>query len=109
MAEPQPLRLISETKFDHRVPDGLPKSNPTVDLSVTWDAAARNLLIYRPRDQVVSKIHQYARPGTTAPEPLALKWKPDGRASQSSELTGKLLTVDKVNFSPSAGAMATSG
>ncbi|KAG7133645.1 hypothetical protein HYQ45_008214 [Verticillium longisporum] len=79
MAEPQPLRLISETKFDHRVPDGLPKSNPTVDLSVTWDAAARNLLIYRPRDQVVSKIHQYARPGTTAPEPLALKWKPDGQ------------------------------
>ncbi|KAF3354061.1 hypothetical protein VdG1_00318 [Verticillium dahliae VDG1] len=79
MAEPQPLRLISETKFDHRVPDGLPKSNPTVDLAVTWDAAARNLLIYRPRDQVVSKIHQYARPGTTAPEPLALKWKPDGQ------------------------------
>ncbi|KAG7116603.1 Anaphase-promoting complex subunit 4 like protein [Verticillium longisporum] len=79
MAEPQPLRLISETKFDHRVPDGLPKSNPAVDLSVTWDAAARNLLIYRPRDQVVSKIHQYSRPGTTAPEPLALKWKPDGQ------------------------------
>ncbi|KAM0334150.1 hypothetical protein ACHAQA_001170 [Verticillium albo-atrum] len=79
MAEPQPLRLISETKFDHRVPDGLPRSNPTVDLSVTWDAAAKNLLIYRPRDQVVSKIHQYARPGTTAPEPLALQWKPDGQ------------------------------
>ncbi|KAM0285309.1 hypothetical protein ACHAQH_001498 [Verticillium albo-atrum] len=79
MAESQPLRLISETKFDHRVPDGLLRSNPTVDLSVTWDAAAKNLLIYRPRDQVVSKIHQYSRPGTTAPQPLALKWKPDGQ------------------------------
>ncbi|ROT40340.1 anaphase-promoting complex component Cut20/Apc4 [Sodiomyces alkalinus F11] len=79
MAEPEPLRLLSETRFDHRVPDGLPKSNPTVDLTATWDASAENLLIYRPKDQVVSKIRQISRPGIAAPEPLALKWKPDGQ------------------------------
>lgn len=78
MAAPTPLRLLSETLYDHRAPPGLPKSNPTVDLSATWDASAKNLLIYRSKDQVVSKLHQYSRPGTTAPEPLAVTWKPNG-------------------------------
>ncbi|KAH6671548.1 anaphase-promoting complex component Cut20/Apc4 [Plectosphaerella plurivora] len=79
MEKATPLHLVSETKFDHRVPAGLPKSNPTVDLSVSWDALGKNLLIYRPKDQVVSKIHQYVRPGAAAPEPLAITWKSDGR------------------------------
>lgn len=78
MTEIPSLRLFSETRFDHRVPHGLPRSNPTVDLSVSWDASGNNLLIVRPKDQVVSKIHQYSRPGTQAPEPLAITWKSDG-------------------------------
>lgn len=80
-----PLHLVSETKFDHRVPEGLPKSNPTVDLSVSWDAVGKNLLIYRPKDQVVSKIHQYVRPGIAAPEPLAITWKSDGMPRPAHE------------------------
>ncbi|KAH0443344.1 anaphase-promoting complex component cut20 apc4 [Colletotrichum camelliae] len=79
MAETMQLRPFSETRFDHRVIDGFPLSNPTVDLSVSWDSSGKNLLIYRPKDQVVSKIHQFAKPGETAPEPQAVRWKPDGQ------------------------------
>ncbi|GJC86577.1 anaphase-promoting complex subunit 4 [Colletotrichum liriopes] len=79
MAKITPLRSYSETKFDHRVVDGFPCSNPTVDLSVSWDAVGKNLLIYRPREQVVSKIHQFAKPGQQAPQPQAVRWKPDGQ------------------------------
>lgn len=53
-------------------------SCPTLDLSVTWDSDDRNLLIYRPPDQTVSKIHQVAPPGHKAPEVQAVTWKPDG-------------------------------
>jgi anaphase-promoting complex subunit 4 len=49
-----------------------------LDLSATWDAVGKNLLIYRPPGQVVSKIHQVAPPGSKAPEALAVTWKPDG-------------------------------
>ncbi|KAK2000619.1 anaphase-promoting complex component Cut20/Apc4 [Colletotrichum falcatum] len=73
------LRSYSETKFEHRVADGFPCSNPTVDLSVSWDATGKNLLIYRPKDQVVSKIHQFAKPGQQTPQPQAVRWKPDGQ------------------------------
>ncbi|WYZ40498.1 hypothetical protein EsH8_IV_000839 [Colletotrichum jinshuiense] len=79
MTETTQLRPFSETRFDHRVADGFPCSNPTVDLSVSWDASGKNLLIYRPREQVVSKIHQFAKPGQQAPEPQAVRWKPDGQ------------------------------
>ncbi|OLN81792.1 Anaphase-promoting complex subunit 4 [Colletotrichum chlorophyti] len=79
MSEPARLQLFSETKFDHRVTDGFPSSNPTVDLSVSWDASGKNLLIYRPKDQIVSKIHQVAKSGQPAPEPHAVRWKPDGQ------------------------------
>ncbi|TID02836.1 Anaphase-promoting complex subunit 4 [Colletotrichum higginsianum] len=79
MAKNMQLRSYSETRFDHRVADGYPFSNPTVDLSVSWDASGKNLLIYRPREQVVSKIHQFAKTGQQAPEPQAVRWKPDGQ------------------------------
>ncbi|KZL83781.1 anaphase-promoting complex component cut20 apc4 [Colletotrichum incanum] len=79
MAETTQLRPYSETRFDHRVADGFPCSNPTVDLSVSWDALGKNLLIYRPREQVVSKIHQFAKPGQQAAQPQAVRWKPDGQ------------------------------
>ncbi|KAF9871668.1 anaphase-promoting complex component cut20 apc4 [Colletotrichum karsti] len=79
MAENAQLPPYSETRFDHRVADGFPISNPTVDLSISWDAADKNLLIVRPKDQVVSKIHQFAKPGESAPEPQAVRWKPDGQ------------------------------
>ncbi|TQN65656.1 Anaphase-promoting complex subunit 4 [Colletotrichum shisoi] len=79
MAKNMQLRCYSETRFDHRVADGFPFSNPTVDLSVSWDASGKNLLIYRPREQVVSKIHQFAKTGQQAPEPQAVRWKPDGQ------------------------------
>lgn len=79
MAENAQLPPYSETRFDHRVADGFPISNPTVDLSISWDAADKNLLIVRPKDQVVSKIHQFAKPGESAPVPQAVRWKPDGK------------------------------
>ncbi|KXH66934.1 anaphase-promoting complex component Cut20/Apc4 [Colletotrichum salicis] len=79
MDETIQLRHYSDTKFDHRVVEGFPCSNPTVDLSVSWDAQGKNLLIYRPREHVVSKIHQFAKPGQQAPEPQAVRWKPDGQ------------------------------
>ncbi|KXH30890.1 anaphase-promoting complex component Cut20/Apc4 [Colletotrichum simmondsii] len=79
MDEAMQLRHYSDTKFDHRVAEGFPCSNPTVDLSVSWDAHGKNLLIYRPREHVVSKIHQFAKPGQQAPEPQAVRWKPDGQ------------------------------
>ncbi|KAJ0167617.1 Anaphase-promoting complex subunit 4 [Colletotrichum tanaceti] len=79
MAKNMQLRAYSETRFDHRVADGFPFCNPTVDLSVSWDASGKNLLIYRPSEQVVSKIHQFAKTGQQAPEPQAVRWKPDGQ------------------------------
>ncbi|EFQ28492.1 anaphase-promoting complex component Cut20/Apc4 [Colletotrichum graminicola] len=79
MAKITQLRSYSETRFDHRVADGFPCSNPTVDLSVSWDATGKNLLIYRPREQVVSKIHQFAKPGQQTLQPQAVRWKPDGQ------------------------------
>lgn len=101
MAKNMQLRSYSETRFDHRVADGYPFSNPTVDLSVSWDASGKNLLIYRPREQVVSKIHQFAKTGQQAPEPQAVRWKPDGEFMHSIEamlveidpMTGQFLAV----------------
>jgi anaphase-promoting complex subunit 4 len=78
------LSVFSETNFNHRVPDNLPASCPTVDLSATWDDASRNLLIFRPKDQIVSKIHQVGKPGLAAPTPQAVKWKPDGLSASNS-------------------------
>lgn len=72
------LTPFSETKFDHPAQLGLPVSSPTVDLSVTWDSGAGNVLVCRPRDEVVSRIHQGARRGD-APGVTAVRWKPDGR------------------------------
>lgn len=72
------LPLFSETEFEHRAPDNFPVSCPTLDLTVTWEAAARDVLIYRPPGQAVSKIHQLGPPGSKALEALAVTWKPDG-------------------------------
>ncbi|KAH6890369.1 anaphase-promoting complex, cyclosome, subunit 4-domain-containing protein [Thelonectria olida] len=74
-----PLTLFSEIEYEEKVPKGYPASCPTLDLSATWDAAGKNLLIYRPPSQAVSKIHQVAAPGKKAPDAQAVTWKPDGQ------------------------------
>ncbi|KAF7546481.1 hypothetical protein G7Z17_g8410 [Cylindrodendrum hubeiense] len=79
MAQEKQLALFSETEYEERAPNGYPVSCPTLDLSATWDSAARNLFIYRPPRQAVSKIHQVSAPGQKAPEAQAVTWKPDGQ------------------------------
>ncbi|SPO01037.1 related to cyclosome/APC subunit Cut20/Apc4 [Cephalotrichum gorgonifer] len=71
------LTPFSETKYAQPAPPGLPASSPTVDLSVTWDADSGNVLVCRPRDEVVSRIHQGGR--GHAPGVTAVRWKPDGQ------------------------------
>lgn len=81
-AEPTQLVLYSETVFESKAPDNFPLSCPSLDLSTTWDAVGRKLLIYRPPEQIVSKIHQVgAGPGPRAPEVVTVTWKPDGMGS----------------------------
>ena len=84
MVQPLQLEPLSETEYEHKAPNDYPKICPTLDLSVTWDSDGRNLLIYRPPSQVVSKIHQVGPPGEKAPEAVAVSWKPDGESSYSS-------------------------
>ncbi|KAK2590235.1 hypothetical protein QQS21_012081 [Conoideocrella luteorostrata] len=79
MAEPKRLSLYSETVFESKATSGFPLSCPTLDLVTTWDASGRNVFIYRPQGQAVSKIHQVAAPGTKAPEAITVTWKPDGQ------------------------------
>lgn len=93
MENPTPLALFSEVEYEERAPKGYPASCPTLDLSATWDAAGRNLFIYRPPSQAVSKIHQVAAPGKDAPVPQAVTWKPDGAFGLALSLRGFFLTV----------------
>ncbi|KAJ4021673.1 hypothetical protein NW752_004681 [Fusarium irregulare] len=79
MAQQNQLALFSVTEFQDRAPDGYPVSCPTLDLSAIWDAADRNLLVYRPSGQVVSKIHQIGTPGQKAPDVQAVTWRSDGQ------------------------------
>ncbi|KOS18588.1 Anaphase-promoting complex subunit 4 [Escovopsis weberi] len=79
MVRTEELSLYSETSFEARAPDGFPVSCPTLDLSATWIPETRGLFIYRPPDQVVSKISQITSPGRKAPEVCAVTWKPDGQ------------------------------
>ncbi|KAI5459994.1 anaphase-promoting complex, cyclosome, subunit 4-domain-containing protein [Mariannaea sp. PMI_226] len=79
MAQEKQLALYSQTEYEGTVPKGYPVSCPTLDLSVTWDSTSRNLFIYRPPAQAVSKIHQIATPGQKAPDAQAVTWKPDGQ------------------------------
>ncbi len=73
------LSLLSETEFESKSPSGFPVSCPTLQLSATWEGGGgKNLLIYRPPNQVVSKIHQVGPPGTKAPDAVAVTWKSDG-------------------------------
>ena len=81
------LSAFSETKYDHATQPGLPVSSPIVDLSVTWDSAAGNVFIYRPKNEVVSKIHQGAKGRRGEPSTVtAVKWKPDGMFCPFSSL-----------------------
>jgi anaphase-promoting complex subunit 4 len=73
------LSLFSETELEHRAIEGFPISCPTLDLSASWDSASKNLLVYRPLSQAVSKIHQVGLPGAKAPEVLTATWKADGK------------------------------
>lgn len=81
MAQEIQLALFSETEYEDRVPNEYPVSCPTLDLSATWDVAGRNLLVYRPPSQVVSKIHQVGAPGEKAPEAQAVTWRSDGEST----------------------------
>lgn len=76
------LSIFSETEFEHRAPDDFPVTCPTLDLTATWEATARNVLICRPPGQAVSKIHQLGPPGSKALDALAVTWKPDGQFLQ---------------------------
>lgn len=78
MAQVKQLSLFSETEFESRAPNGFPVSCPTLNLATTWDGDGRNLYIYRPPSQAVSKIHQVGPPGGKAPEAVTVTWKPDG-------------------------------
>jgi hypothetical protein len=119
MTQARQLSPHSETEYEHRAASGFPVSCPTLDLSVTWDAGGKNLLIYRPPGQVVSKIHQVAAPGSKAPEALAVTWKPDGELPffasrlQHYKIESCLLTLRRfrvqANFWLWAGVMATCG
>ncbi|PKS10324.1 hypothetical protein jhhlp_002075 [Lomentospora prolificans] len=79
MLTPITLSAFSETKYERPAQDGLPVSSPTVDLSVTWDGAGGNVLVYRPKNEVVSKIHQAAKGRREAAAVTAVRWKPDGQ------------------------------
>ncbi|KAG8668845.1 hypothetical protein FPOAC2_08149 [Fusarium poae] len=79
MVQQNQLSLFSVTELQDRAPDGYPVSCPTLDLSATWDVADRNLLVYRPPGQVVSKIHQVGAPGQKAPDAQAVTWRSDGQ------------------------------
>lgn len=86
MAGGKELSLFSQIEFNFKAPIGFPLSCPTLDLATTWDGGGKDLLIYRPPAQVVSKIHQVGASGTKAPEAVAVTWKPDGIA-EPSQLT----------------------
>jgi anaphase-promoting complex subunit 4 len=74
------LSLFSETEFEQRAPESFPVTCPTLDLTATWDGASRNVLVYRPPGQTISKIHQLGPPGSKALDALAVTWKPDGQS-----------------------------
>ncbi|RFU75006.1 anaphase-promoting complex component cut20 apc4 [Trichoderma arundinaceum] len=76
MAQTTGLELLGETELEAKTPAGgrFPVGCPTLDLAATWDQEDRNLLVYRPPNQIVSKIHQAASPGERAPEFLSLGW-----------------------------------
>lgn len=90
MSEEKQLALFSETEYDERAPNGYPVSCPTLDLSATWDSTGRNLFIYRPPRQAVSKIHQVGAPGQKAPEAQAVTWKPDGEFHPTSPVRSRV-------------------
>ncbi|VTT75823.1 unnamed protein product [Fusarium fujikuroi] len=73
------LAPFSATEYQDRAPDGYPVSCPTLDLSATWDPVDKNILVYRPPGQVVSKIHQVGAPGQKAPDAQAVTWRSDGQ------------------------------
>jgi anaphase-promoting complex subunit 4 len=73
------LSLFSETEFEQKATGSFPVVCPTLDLAASWDDGGKNLMIYRPPKQPVSKIQQVGTPGAKAPLPLAVTWKPDGK------------------------------
>lgn len=79
MANDASLSAFSETELGFKAAAGFPVACPTLDLCAAWDDTDKSLFIYRPQGQVVSKIHQLGRPGTKAPEAVAVTWKLDGK------------------------------
>lgn len=80
MANDASLSRFSETSFDFKAAPKYPVGNPTLDLCAIWDAAGRNIFVYRHDGQVVSKVHQLGTPGTKAPDALTVTWRPDGKS-----------------------------
>lgn len=85
MDQVKQLSLFSDTEFESRAPRGFPVGCPTLDVATTWDGGSKNLFIYRPPGQVVSKIHQVSAPGEAVPEAVAVTWKPDGSSPPPRE------------------------
>lgn len=81
MSQDASLSLISETELEFKASPNFPVGCPTLDLCAAWDASDKNLFIYRPQGQVVSKIHQSGKPGSKAPDALTVTWKPDGECA----------------------------
>lgn len=102
------LSLSSETELENRASTGFPVTCPTLDLAATWDSVTKNVLLYRPPSQVVSKIHQLGPPGTKGPEALAITWKADGMANECL-LSTTVSNNNQVNFWLWGGAMALCG
>ncbi|KAK8915480.1 Anaphase-promoting complex subunit 4 [Metarhizium anisopliae] len=105
MAQRKQLSLYSETELESKAPVGFPSSCPTLDLSTTWDAADKNLFIYRPPCQAVSKIHQAGAPGTQLSEVVTVTWKPDGWSDGVVRLMG-LETNKAAHHIPVCGGTA---
>ncbi|KAL7784553.1 anaphase-promoting complex, cyclosome, subunit 4 domain-containing protein [Trichoderma ceciliae] len=81
MSQATELELLGETELQGKTPAGgrFPVGCPTLELAATWDQDDGNLLVYRPPNQIVSKIYQAASPGERAPEVRAVTWRPDGQ------------------------------
>ncbi|RDA85012.1 hypothetical protein CP532_2051 [Ophiocordyceps camponoti-leonardi (nom. inval.)] len=79
MAQAKQLVLMSETELNSRAPRGFPVGCPTLDVAASWDSNSKNLFVYRPPGQVISKMHQLGVHGEAAPEAVAVTWSPDGQ------------------------------
>ncbi|KAI0395355.1 anaphase-promoting complex, cyclosome, subunit 4-domain-containing protein [Xylariaceae sp. FL0594] len=74
MAQPIELGLLSESKLEPRLHDGLITYNPTIEL-FAGAAGPSTLQVWRTNNQVVAKSSQRGEQESVQ----ALRWKPDGQ------------------------------